>query len=160
MGGGGAASGAQHRMQLSLHPENSSCQAPCLAQVEAERLAAPDLALVQRRIKEVVRVLDDFARLRNPVRGRAEYLDQVGPPPPAPAFPFPFLVVVGVGAAARGAAQCMPVRSCLQQDRVLEAGAGSYWGTSVSFHPTNLAIEPKLTYLHICMAPPHRLAAA
>lgn len=50
---------------------------PSGQQVEAERLAPPDLALVQRRIKDVVRVLDDFARQRDPARARADYMDQL-----------------------------------------------------------------------------------
>ena len=45
--------------------------------MEAEKLAAPDLALVQRRIRDVVRVLEDFNRLRDSSHSRAEYLEQV-----------------------------------------------------------------------------------
>jgi ribosomal RNA methyltransferase Nop2 len=36
--------------------------------------AAPDLAATRRRIKEAVRVLDDFARLRDPARARGDYV--------------------------------------------------------------------------------------
>ena len=50
---------------------------PSGQQIEAERLAAPDLALVQRRIRDVVRVLDDFAHLREAERPRGEYLEQL-----------------------------------------------------------------------------------
>lgn len=39
---------------------------------------AIDLALVQRRLKEVVRVLDHFQALREPGRSRAEYINLVG----------------------------------------------------------------------------------
>ena len=45
--------------------------------VEAEARAPPDLALVLRRIKDVVAVLEDFARRRAPGRSRADYMDQV-----------------------------------------------------------------------------------
>jgi ribosomal RNA methyltransferase Nop2 len=51
---------------------------PSGQQVEAERLAPPDLALVQRRIRDCVRVLEDFGRLRQEGRSRADYLEQVG----------------------------------------------------------------------------------
>ena len=50
---------------------------PSGQQIEAERLAPPDLALVQRRIRDVVRVLDDFAKLRDPGRPRGEYITQL-----------------------------------------------------------------------------------
>lgn len=49
-------------------------------QLEAEKLAPPDLAIVARRIKEVVGVLENFAARRNPDRSRADYLAQVGGP--------------------------------------------------------------------------------
>jgi ribosomal RNA methyltransferase Nop2 len=50
---------------------------PSGQQVESERLAAPDLSMVQRRIKDVVRVLDSFAQLRDPERAREEYVTQL-----------------------------------------------------------------------------------
>jgi len=50
---------------------------PSGQQIEAESLAAPDLALVQRRIRDVVRVLDDFSKLREPDRDRGDYTDQL-----------------------------------------------------------------------------------
>ena len=50
---------------------------PSGQQVEAERLAPPDLALIQRRIRDVVRVLDDFARQRAHGRDRGDYLEQL-----------------------------------------------------------------------------------
>lgn len=50
---------------------------PSGQQIEAEKLAVPDLALIQRRVRDVVRVLDDFKRLREPGRSRREYLDQL-----------------------------------------------------------------------------------
>ncbi len=36
-----------------------------------------ELAAVMRRMKEVVRVLENFAALREPGRSRVEYMDQV-----------------------------------------------------------------------------------
>lgn len=38
---------------------------------------APDLGLIQRRIKEVVRILDDFTRLRKTNRSRTDYITQL-----------------------------------------------------------------------------------
>ena len=50
---------------------------PSGQQIETERLAPPDLALVQRRIRDIVRVLDDFARLRDGTRSRSDYMTQL-----------------------------------------------------------------------------------
>ncbi|PRW56656.1 ribosomal RNA methyltransferase NOP2 [Chlorella sorokiniana] len=50
---------------------------PSGQQVEAERMAAPDLALVQRRIKDIVRTLENFKQLRDKGRARQEYVDQL-----------------------------------------------------------------------------------
>lgn len=50
---------------------------PSGQQVEAERLAPPDLAAVQGRIKDLVRTLENFKQLRQKGRARAEYLEQV-----------------------------------------------------------------------------------
>lgn len=38
---------------------------------------ALDLAAVLRRVKEIVRVLENFKSLRDPERSRSEYMDQV-----------------------------------------------------------------------------------
>jgi 25S rRNA (cytosine2870-C5)-methyltransferase len=50
---------------------------PSGQQIESEKLAIPDLAMVQRRVRDVVRVLDDFKRLREPGRSRNEYIEQL-----------------------------------------------------------------------------------
>ena len=50
---------------------------PSGQQIESEMLAMPDLAMVKRRVRDVVRVLDDFKRLREPGRSRQEYIDQL-----------------------------------------------------------------------------------
>lgn len=50
---------------------------PSGQQIEAESLAPPDLALVQQRIKDIVTVLDDFARKRDPSRPRTDYIAQL-----------------------------------------------------------------------------------
>ncbi len=50
---------------------------PSGQQIESESLDMPDLAMVQRRVKEIVRVLDDFKRLREPGRSRQDYVQQL-----------------------------------------------------------------------------------
>jgi hypothetical protein len=45
-------------------------------QVEAEQ-AAPDLALVQRRMKDIVTVLENFSTRREEGRSRGDYIQQV-----------------------------------------------------------------------------------
>jgi len=50
---------------------------PSGQQIESEMLAAPDLAMVQRRVRDIVRVLDDFKRLREPGRSRQDYIAQL-----------------------------------------------------------------------------------
>ncbi len=50
---------------------------PSGQQLEAERLAPPDLAMVQQRIKDIVRVLESFTQLRDPARPRSDYISQV-----------------------------------------------------------------------------------
>ena len=46
-------------------------------EIEASTLTAPNLAAVQQRIKDVVRVLDNFSALRDPERPRKDYVAQV-----------------------------------------------------------------------------------
>lgn len=43
-----------------------------------EGQAPMDLSLVQRRLKEVVHVLDNFGKLRAEGRSRKQYIEQVG----------------------------------------------------------------------------------
>jgi ribosomal RNA methyltransferase Nop2 len=50
---------------------------PSGQQIETEKLAMPDLAMVLRRVKDIVRVLDDFKRLREPDRSRQDYIQQL-----------------------------------------------------------------------------------
>lgn len=58
-------------------PQTESFLLPSGQEVEADSLAAPDLAEVQRRMKGIIRVLDNFAALREPGRSRQEYLAQL-----------------------------------------------------------------------------------
>lgn len=50
---------------------------PSGQQVEAELLAAPDLQLVQRRIKDIVRTLENFKQFRAKGRDRSDYIEQL-----------------------------------------------------------------------------------
>jgi hypothetical protein len=49
---------------------------PSGQQVEAEALAGVDLALVHRRIKDIVRTLENFKQMRGEGRSRADYVEQ------------------------------------------------------------------------------------
>ena len=49
---------------------------PSGQQVEAEALAGVDLALVHRRIKDIVRTLENFKQMRGEGRSRADYIEQ------------------------------------------------------------------------------------
>lgn len=57
--------------------ETETITLPSGQQIEAELLAPPDLAIVQQRIKDIVQVLDDFAKRRDPARARKDYLTQL-----------------------------------------------------------------------------------
>ncbi|KAJ2655957.1 rRNA (cytosine-C5-)-methyltransferase nop2 [Coemansia sp. RSA 1200] len=50
---------------------------PTEEQVAAEAEAPPDLPLVQLRIQEIIRVLNNFAQLRDPERSRNDYTEQL-----------------------------------------------------------------------------------
>ncbi|KAJ2688941.1 rRNA (cytosine-C5-)-methyltransferase nop2 [Coemansia sp. RSA 1285] len=50
---------------------------PTEEQVAAETEAPPDLPLVQLRIQEIIRVLNNFAQLRDPERSRNDYTEQL-----------------------------------------------------------------------------------
>ncbi|KAL6761124.1 NOL1/NOP2/sun family-domain-containing protein [Haematococcus lacustris] len=47
----------------------------CLVSQEVNAAGAPDLAAAQRRIKEVVAVLENFSQRRDPARSRTDYLN-------------------------------------------------------------------------------------
>ncbi|KAG2502071.1 hypothetical protein HYH03_000564 [Edaphochlamys debaryana] len=57
--------------------EGATFTLPSGQQVEAEKLAPPDLAVVARRMKATVAVLEDFAQRREAGRSRQEYLEQL-----------------------------------------------------------------------------------
>ena len=50
---------------------------PSGQEVEAEKLTSPDLAMVQRRMKDVVAVLENFSTRRAEGKSRADYLNQL-----------------------------------------------------------------------------------
>ena len=81
-----AAAEAQHMGDLRAGPSGDDAGGPephivlPPAGVDVEGATAagvPDLALAQRRVKDIVRVLDNFAALREPGRARPEYMEQV-----------------------------------------------------------------------------------
>ncbi|CAG8626335.1 1930_t:CDS:2 [Ambispora leptoticha] len=50
---------------------------PSSQEIEEEQMIAPDLQIVQQRIADVLRVLNNFKELGDQNRGRAEYVDQL-----------------------------------------------------------------------------------
>ncbi|KAL9126126.1 MAG: hypothetical protein Q9217_004770 [Psora testacea] len=64
-------------LQTNIHGDRSDVlEDDSDAQVPTSRLA-PDLQLLRSRITDTVRVLDDFGRLAEPNRSRAEYISQL-----------------------------------------------------------------------------------
>ncbi|KAJ2367324.1 rRNA (cytosine-C5-)-methyltransferase nop2 [Coemansia sp. RSA 2610] len=57
--------------------EREAFSLPTPEQVEAEQQDPLDLVQVQLRIQEIIRVLNNFAMLREPERSRAEYMEQL-----------------------------------------------------------------------------------
>ncbi|KAJ2735107.1 rRNA (cytosine-C5-)-methyltransferase nop2 [Coemansia sp. BCRC 34962] len=57
--------------------EREIFELPSESQVEAEKEAPLDLAQVQMRIQEIIRVLNNFGDLRDPSRSRNDYMDQL-----------------------------------------------------------------------------------
>ncbi|KAJ2244942.1 rRNA (cytosine-C5-)-methyltransferase nop2 [Coemansia sp. RSA 455] len=61
----------------ALASEREVFELPSDEQVEAEKEAPLDLSQVQMRIQEIIRVLNNFADLRDPSRSRNDYMDQL-----------------------------------------------------------------------------------
>ncbi|KAJ1656771.1 rRNA (cytosine-C5-)-methyltransferase nop2, partial [Coemansia sp. RSA 25] len=57
--------------------EREIFELPSDAQVEAEKEAPLDLTQIQMRIQEIIRILNNFAELRDPSRSRNDYMDQL-----------------------------------------------------------------------------------
>eukprot|EP00127_Corallochytrium_limacisporum_P004533 Clim_evm3s167 gene=Clim_evmTU3s167 len=57
--------------------QKASFHLPSGQEIEKETMQAPDLQLIQTRIREIITVLGDFKNLRQEGRSREEYIDQL-----------------------------------------------------------------------------------